>query len=361
MTFSKDLVRGISKEWKNILLASDLKVELKKIIDVLYPVRKKMMPCASKVFNAFRYCPYPENERPLVVIVGQDPYHQPGVADGLAFSCETYQSSVRNIFKALHTSGYIGKDLPRSSNLLSWAKQGVLLLNTALTVEERKPKSHSELWRKYIGLLIAEIQKNIKHVVFLLWGKDAEGTIKLINDSNTIMTWGHPSGLNRVNATADNPKAFSNCDHFKEVNAIMEKHKQPLIDWNPYKIINVYLVAVGEDKSQYRSAMTVRIGKKSMTNSSKDVAGTPLKVCADHLQHAMSEEKNDRPPYYRIFTNVEYLATSNCGDLQFAKDMKNGGIEVTYCDTDADSPKHEWHENYKIWHELTALIKKFSK
>ncbi len=349
MTFANDLMRDIPESWKKIVRAKALRPALKKVIDDLYPIRQTMTPCVGQVFNAFRHCPFPQGDRPLIVIIGQDPYHKKGVADGLAFSCDTFQSSVRTIFKALANQNLIDKNIPKSSNLMSWAKQGILLLNTALTVEIDKPMSHVAIWRDYITLLIQEIQVQIKNIVFVLWGKHAENIMPLISDNNHILTWGHPSGMNRVNSDPDNPKSFLNCDHFSWINARLKEMGQAEINWRPYEIVDVVL-------TPNRISVNRVISRHIAKTESKTSAETDLKSGAELLNNLV-EQKYDRPPYLRVITNIEYLATTNCADLPISKKIQEmgGTIDTKYCDTWGDPPTCEWEEKYRMWHALKAL------
>lgn len=149
---------------------------------------KTIYPSDLNILKAFRLTPLNEIK---VVILAQDPYHQPGQATGLAFAVPEGvrpPPSLKNVIKA------VGK--PINSNLEHWAKQGVFLLNTSLTVEKGKPLSHSEKWNDFTDLVIKEINKQDREIVFCLWGKEAQKKNHLIDDLNhVIIHTAHPSPL----------------------------------------------------------------------------------------------------------------------------------------------------------------------
>jgi uracil-DNA glycosylase len=163
-----------------------------------------------------------------VVIIGQDPYHNPGQAHGLCFSVPDQVQpppSLVNIFKELQTDLEI--PISRSGNLEKWAKQGVLLLNASLTVEANKPMSHSELgWNIFTDEVIKHVSQKKEHVVFMLWGKFAQNKAVLLDESkHKVLKAAHPSPLSAYNG-------FFGCGHFSKANAwLREKGEQP-IDWS---------------------------------------------------------------------------------------------------------------------------------
>ena len=155
---------------------------------------KDISPAIENIFNAFKYCNF---ESTKVVIFGQDPYFQSGIANGLAFSVDEDQiipASLKNIYKEIKDD--IGPSKNKSGCLKSWAKQGVLLLNTALTVEVSKPGSHSNIgWDNFIYDIIKLIN-NKPNVVFILWGNHAQKYIRYLNNKNHLILYGpHPSPL----------------------------------------------------------------------------------------------------------------------------------------------------------------------
>ena len=142
---------------------------------------KTILPDAKNYFKAFELC---KLEDVKVVIIGQDPYHTPGVANGLAFSVRKEQKlppSLHNIFKELKSD--MGYKIPTSGNLELWAKQGILLLNATLTVRAHKPGSHQKKgWEIFTDKIISLISEKHEHIVFILWGNFAKQKIKLINE-----------------------------------------------------------------------------------------------------------------------------------------------------------------------------------
>lgn len=168
---------------------------------------KKIIPPHEKIhlsFRAFRECP---PDKLKIVILGQDPYPQPGIYDGLAFSNGNLQKGARispslsNIFKEINRDIYNDMDHYNNPDLTRWAKQGILLLNTALTVIEYDPASHNKLWEPFTRQLIARITERNTGLIFLLWGRHAQGYQHAIKNilAHHIITAGHPSPLNQIN------------------------------------------------------------------------------------------------------------------------------------------------------------------
>lgn len=179
-------------------------------------------PSPDAIFRAFELTPL---SKVKVVILGQDPYQRVGLACGLAFSVNRglptnkFPPSLKNIFKEA------GIQQPASGDLSTWAEQGVLLLNTALTVSNGKAGSHMELWKPFTDAVIRALAG--RGVIFVLWGKHAADKKKLLNKTyDKIIEAAHPS---RASAN----KGFFGCDHFKIINSLMEVHEEAKIDWNP--------------------------------------------------------------------------------------------------------------------------------
>lgn len=174
-----------------------------------------------------------------VVILGQDPYHGPGQAHGLAFSVPSGQRpppSLRNVFKELARDGAAESPAacdpacgPESPNLTPWAKQGVLLLNTCLTVEDGRPASHAgQGWERLTDALIQAVSAQAQPVVFMLWGAHAQTKEGLINaHRHLVLTANHPSPLSALRA----PKPFMGCGHFSQANAWLREKGRKAICW----------------------------------------------------------------------------------------------------------------------------------
>lgn len=181
-------------------------------------------PHIKNVFRAFDLCHFDDLK---VVILGQDPYHGPGQADGLSFSVPDgikIPPSLQNIYKEIKED--IGKDIPQSGNLEHWADQGVLLLNSTLTVRHKTPTSHSNKgWEQFTDAIIDIINKEKEHVVFLLWGKYAQKKGALINRSkHLVLESAHPSPFSAY-------KGFFGTKPFSKTNTYLEKHGIKPIDW----------------------------------------------------------------------------------------------------------------------------------
>lgn len=184
---------------------------------------KTIFPPKEKIFNALNFVPI---DKVKVVIIGQDPYHTLGQADGLAFSCHngTPQPSLKNIFKEIHDD--LKLDMSSSTDLTPWAKQGVLLLNTSLTVIEHKPASHAnELWNTFTREIIKILNERNQPIVFLLWGNHAKSFLPLLNNPNhLVLTSAHPSPFSAYSG-------FFGCRHFSKTNKFLTDHNLTPIDW----------------------------------------------------------------------------------------------------------------------------------
>lgn len=187
-----------------------------------------IFPPADLVFNALRETPL---EKVKVVIMGQDPYHGPGQAHGLSFSVPKgvpVPPSLRNMYKELAED--IGFQDPGHGCLLSWAKQGVLLLNATLTVRSGQAKSHyGRGWEEFTDAIIAQVGKKKEPVVFILWGASAKEKVQRIrevaaNNHHLILSCPHPSPLSAH-------QGFFGCRHFSKANAFLESKGMQPINW----------------------------------------------------------------------------------------------------------------------------------
>ena len=188
-----------------------------------------VFPARDKVFEAFRLTPFTKVK---VVIIGQDPYHNPGEAHGLCFSVPENISvppSLRNIFKELSSDASLQPlfRMPLHGNLSAWAQQGVLLLNAGLTVRAHQPNSHKELgWHVFTDHVIKHISDSCSFVVFLLWGNYAKSKQTLIDaGKHAVLTAPHPSPFSAH-------QGFLGCRHFSKANALLASHGGAVIDWN---------------------------------------------------------------------------------------------------------------------------------
>ena len=180
-------------------------------------------PESKNVFAALNYTKFDDVK---VVIIGQDPYINEGQAHGLCFSVESVESppSLKNIFKELNSE--LGLYIPNHGNLTKWARQGVLLLNSVLTVEKGKSFSHKNKgWEEFTHKVIEKIAKKQTPIVFLLWGAGARSIVKDIDLSrHYVLTCAHPSPLSAYNG-------FFGCGHFKKCNDFLVSTNQTPIDW----------------------------------------------------------------------------------------------------------------------------------
>lgn len=191
-------------------------------------------PKADEIFTAFHLTPL---EKVKVVILGQDPYHNEGQAHGLCFSVKPQVAippSLENIYKELHDD--LGCKIPSHGCLTSWAKQGVLLLNTVLTVQAHKPMSHRGVgWEEFTDAAIAKINTQDRPIVFILWGKPAQEKAKMLsNPKHLVLKAPHPSPLSAY-------RGFFGSKPFSQTNDFLIKNGETPIQWEiPEKIENEF-------------------------------------------------------------------------------------------------------------------------
>lgn len=183
-----------------------------------------VFPPAQDIFNAFHLTPLHEVK---AVILGQDPYINEGQAHGLCFSVKAGNDlppSLVNIYKEIHDD--IGCDIPKSGDLTKWAKQGVLLLNTVLTVRAHQSMSHQGIgWEVFTDAVIEKINKENRPIVFLLWGAPAGRKAAMLdNPAHLVLKAPHPSPLSAY-------RGFFGCRHFSKTNEFLKEHGAEPIDW----------------------------------------------------------------------------------------------------------------------------------
>ena len=177
-------------------------------------------PPGRLIFNAFNLCPF---DRVKVVIVGQDPYHEPGQAHGLSFSVQDgvpFPPSLQNIFKEIQND--LGTPIPPTGNLTRWAEQGVLLLNATLTVRAHQANSHSALgWQKFTDATLHALATQRQHVVYMLWGGYARSKSYMIDkQKNLVLESVHPSPLSANRGGWFGQHQFSRCNEYLKQNGI---------------------------------------------------------------------------------------------------------------------------------------------
>lgn len=216
----------ISPEWRALLADEFQKpyfTNLRTRVRDAY-LHGKVFPPPTQVFRALDLVA-PRDVR--VVILGQDPYHTPGVADGLAFSslpANPIPPSLKNIFKEIEAEFAVA--CPNSPDLTRWAEQGVLLLNTSLTVAGGEANSHQDYgWSEFTDAIIGVLSRECDHVVFLLWGNNARSKKSLIDmEKHLVLESAHPSPLSAH-------KGFLGNGHFAKANTYLKLHGRPPIDW----------------------------------------------------------------------------------------------------------------------------------
>lgn len=217
---------NIESSWKEQMKDEFEKEYFVKLVDFVKHEYKttQIFPPGKQIFNAFNLCPF---DKVKVVILGQDPYHDDGQANGLCFSVNDnvpFPPSLQNIFKEI--SDDLKKPIPTSGDLTRWAKQGVLLLNSILTVRAHKASSHKDRgWEIFTDRVIKEISENKKNIVFMLWGSYAKNKgIQIDKSKHLVLTSVHPSPLSVY-------RGFFGCKHFSRANEYLREHNIEEIEW----------------------------------------------------------------------------------------------------------------------------------
>lgn len=216
----------IEPSWKHALASEFEKPYFKELADFVKKEyqRTTVYPPPKEIFAAFDHCPL---DNVKVVIIGQDPYHNPGQANGLCFSVHDdvpVPPSLQNIFKEIHSD--LGLPVPTTGNLQSWADQGVLLLNATLTVRAHQAGSHQNHgWETFTNAVIQYLSDHKTGIVFLLWGNYAKQKGSMIDPStHHILTAAHPSPFSAYSG-------FFGCKHFSKTNALLVQEGKTPINW----------------------------------------------------------------------------------------------------------------------------------
>ncbi|MEL6721181.1 MAG: uracil-DNA glycosylase [Bacteroidota bacterium] len=217
----------MEESWKTALSNEFSKAYFHKLVNFLKEAKQgstTIYPPGSLIFNAFNTTPF---DQVKVVILGQDPYHNPGEAMGLSFSVpkgKRIPPSLRNIYKELNTD--LGIEIANHGDLTKWAEQGVFLLNAMLTVEKNKPRSHQNIgWQNFTNAVIQILSEQRENLVFMLWGGFAKKKKELIDSSkHLILEAAHPSPLAKG--------AYFGSKHFSQANEYFKKNGLDPIDWN---------------------------------------------------------------------------------------------------------------------------------
>ena len=216
----------IEASWKSLLTDEFARPYFENLTEFVHEEYRtqKIYPPAKLIFNAFDQCPFDQLK---VVILGQDPYHGPGQAHGLCFSVNDgidFPPSLRNIFKELQND--VGKPIPSTGNLTSWAQQGVLLLNATLTVRAHQAGSHQKKgWEEFTDAVIHKINEKKEHVVFILWGSYAIRKGEFIDQNkHLVLTSVHPSPLSAS-------RGYFGNHHFSKTNEFLKEHDLEPINW----------------------------------------------------------------------------------------------------------------------------------
>ncbi len=217
---------NIAESWKPHLEDEFKKPSFEKLAVFLREAvqQEKIYPPGNLIFNAFQKCTFEDTK---VVILGQDPYHGAGQANGLSFSVSDgvrIPPSLKNIFKEINDD--LGKEIPKSGNLERWASQGVLMLNAVLTVQASKPASHRKKgWEEFTSAVLKLVSDEKENLVFLLWGKDAQKRGEIIDrEKHLVLASAHPSPYSVHTG-------FFGNKHFSQANNYLKEKNKEEIDW----------------------------------------------------------------------------------------------------------------------------------
>ena len=215
--------KTLSKKWKSLIKDENINI-IKSFLDKEYQI-KNIFPLEKNIFKALSYF---EPDETRVIIIGQDPYHTPECATGLSFSVPTGMKlppSLKNIYKEIESDLGVRKDF-NNGNLEPWAQQGVLLLNSILSVEAHKPGSHRKRgWENITDDIIKNISQTNNNLVFILWGNFAKTKKQLIDgDKHLILESNHPSPFSAY-------RGFFGNKHFSQTNEYLKKHNKKTIIW----------------------------------------------------------------------------------------------------------------------------------
>lgn len=214
--------------WKDVLAGERDEPYFKDLLARIERERAEgqvIYPPNDQIFNALTLTPF---EQVRAVILGQDPYHGPGQAHGLCFSVRPGvppPPSLLNIFQELHSD--LGIPIPKHGHLEAWARRGVLLLNTLLTVRQGSPMSHANMgWERFTDRVVREVNQRRDHVVFLLWGAPAQKKGATVDrQRHLVLSAPHPSPLSAS-------RGYFGCRHFSRANAYLAQHGLGEIDWS---------------------------------------------------------------------------------------------------------------------------------
>jgi uracil-DNA glycosylase len=217
----------IDESWREVLMSefqSPYFAQLKQFL-VEEKMKHTVYPTGQRIFSAFNYTPF---NKVKVVLLGQDPYHGPGQANGLCFSVADgipKPPSLQNIFKELNAD--LGIPIAKSGNLEKWARQGVMLLNATLTVRANQAGSHQNKgWEPFTDAVIKTLSEKKSGLVFLLWGAFAQAKSKMIDVSkHHVLKAAHPSPFSAYNG-------FFGCRHFSKTNELLKQMNIAEIDWS---------------------------------------------------------------------------------------------------------------------------------
>lgn len=311
------LINGIPPKWRDIFVNHGMN-ELKKALNGLRPYGPKfeeLCPAPENIFRAFQLV---DPDMVRVVIIGQDPYHTPGVADGLCFSTQDDKipPSLKNIYKTLKNNELI-HDIDHSC-LQNWAVQGTLLLNSALTTEESIAGKHTKIWKDWTMWLMDYLSDNYDDLIFVLWGNHAQNIGKNIDETkHYVYKWSHPSPLAQ---SGPEENKFIHCDHFSRISDLYEYLYGAPFNWNVS--INTTIYTDGSCKG---NGKIDAIGGFGVYFQSGLLKGTKIYGPTQIMEHngEIMKITNNRSELTAICEGLEYYYKRGCvGNLTLVTDSE---------------------------------------
>lgn len=310
------LINTIPVAWKDIFLDNSAK-ELSHVFSQLRkygPEFEELCPAPKNIFKAFQLVP-PQDVK--IVIIGQDPYHSPGVADGLCFSTqdEKIPHSLKNIYKTLKSNELVKET--EHSCLQNWAIQGTLMINSALTTEESRPGHHAKMWIPWTKWLISYLSANYENLIFVLWGKHAQSFASEIDETyHYVYRWAHPSPAQ----TGHKNTRFINCDHFERIPDLYEYLHGVSFNWNVTSNTVIYTDGAchgnGKDNAKGGFGVYFQAGPLKHTNMYGPIR--PTEYDGEFLKVT-----NNRSELTAICEALEYYHDRGCvGNLTLVTDSQ---------------------------------------
>jgi uracil-DNA glycosylase len=301
------IFNGLSPEWMKILYSGQARALFDELVNKFNDIDlDNTTPKQDNWFEAFRLCPY---DSVCAVIIGEDPYPQPDVAHGLSFSYLGYPApkSLKNIHKCLINSKCAKAEQLLNGNLSNWAKQGILMLNTALTTIIGISASHINIWKPYVSKVIQRLNAMKKDIKYMLWGSHAHKLDKILNAQN-VMKWAHPVAYK----SNDDPTNFIFCDHFVKLNEYLKANGKKEIDWTIGNSSNNENCSNNEEESKNANSENESKNANSKNESKNNIIVRDIALKTDWEQGEEIFDGN----YTVIFTDGSCEPNKKCPEAE---------------------------------------------